>query len=60
MLNPEITSTIEETLYVDALNIYSTYLDPDGSDYLYLPAHISQGMHESTLIPNFRINYYNN
>ncbi|XP_043278854.1 sorting nexin-14-like isoform X2 [Venturia canescens] len=46
MLNPEITPVIEEILYVDALNIYSTYLDPDGSDYLHLPAHISQGMQE--------------
>lgn len=49
MLNPEMTTEIEEILYVDSLNIYSTYLDPDGSDYLHLPAHISQGMQESTL-----------
>ncbi|CAD6221169.1 GSCOCG00005067001-RA-CDS [Cotesia congregata] len=32
MLNPEMTEEIEENLYLDAQNIYSTYLDPTGSD----------------------------
>lgn len=49
MLNPEITPEIEETLYADAQNIYSTYLDPESTDFLNLPTHISQGMKESKL-----------
>lgn len=47
MLNPEITPETEETLYNDAQNIYSTYLDPDSADFLNLPMYISNGMKQS-------------
>lgn len=47
MLDPEITPANEETLYADALNIYSTYLDPESTDYLNLPSYISEGMKQS-------------
>lgn len=50
MLNPEMTPEIEETLYSDALNIYTTYLDPQSPDHLNLPAYISQGMEQSKQI----------
>ncbi|XP_034949183.1 sorting nexin-14-like [Chelonus insularis] len=46
MLNPEMTKEMEENLFIDAQNIYSTYLDPEGSEYVYLPWHISQGMQQ--------------
>ncbi|XP_012271513.1 sorting nexin-14 isoform X2 [Orussus abietinus] len=48
MLNPEMTPDIEESLYIDAQNIYSTYLNPEAPDYLHLPLYISKGM-ESVL-----------
>ncbi|KAF7990048.1 hypothetical protein HCN44_008722 [Aphidius gifuensis] len=44
MLNPEMTPEIEEILFTDASNIYSTYLKPDGLEYLDLPDHICDGM----------------
>lgn len=47
MLNPEMTPETEESLYNDALNIYSTYLDSESADYLNLPDYISQGMKQS-------------
>ncbi|OXU20981.1 hypothetical protein TSAR_003479 [Trichomalopsis sarcophagae] len=47
MLNPEITPEIEETLYIDAQNIYTTYLDPESADFLNLPIYISQGMKQN-------------
>jgi hypothetical protein len=50
MLNPEMTPAIEETLYIDAKNIYCTYLDPESVDFLNLPIYISQGMKQSNKI----------
>lgn len=47
MLNPDMTQEIEETLYNDARNIYTTYLDPESADFLNLPMYISQGMKQS-------------
>ncbi|XP_015120407.1 sorting nexin-14 [Diachasma alloeum] len=46
MLNPDVTPDLEEALYTDAQSIYSTYLDPQGPEYLHLPWHITQGMHQ--------------
>ncbi|KAK0097139.1 hypothetical protein PV326_003144 [Microctonus aethiopoides] len=46
MLNPDMTKEIEINLYTDAQSIYSTYLDPESSEYLNLPWHISAGMQE--------------
>lgn len=46
MLNPEMTPAIEEALFLDAQNIYSTYLTSDGPEYFHLPSHISKGMKE--------------
>ncbi|KYN01623.1 PREDICTED: sorting nexin-14-like [Cyphomyrmex costatus] len=46
MLNPDMTSVAEENLYVDVRNMYKIYLDPDGSEYLYLPLHISKGIRQ--------------
>ncbi|XP_008560799.1 sorting nexin-14 [Microplitis demolitor] len=46
MLNPEITREIEENLYLDAQNIYSTYLDPNSSEYIHLPWHITLGLQQ--------------
>lgn len=46
MLNPEMTRENEENLFIDAQNIYSTYLDPLSSEYVHLPWHICQGMQE--------------
>ncbi|CAG5101242.1 Similar to snx14: Sorting nexin-14 (Danio rerio) [Cotesia congregata] len=41
-----MTEEIEENLYLDAQNIYSTYLDPTGSEYIHLPWHITQGLQQ--------------
>lgn len=49
MLNPEMTPETEESLYNDALNIYSTYLDSESADFLNLPGYISQGMKQSKI-----------
>ncbi|XP_011314371.1 sorting nexin-14 [Fopius arisanus] len=46
MLTPDMTSDLEESLYTSAQSIYSSYLDPEGGEYLHLPWHISQGMHD--------------
>lgn len=47
MLNPEMSSSAEKSLYIDVRNLYTVYLDPDGPEYLYLPLHISKGIRES-------------
>lgn len=47
MLNPEMSSSAERSLYIDVRNLYTVYLDPDGSEYLYLPLHITQGIRKS-------------
>ncbi|KAL7288116.1 sorting nexin-14-like isoform X2 [Trichogramma pretiosum] len=44
LLNPDMKPEMEETLHAEALKIYSTYLDPEGPDFLNLPIYISQGM----------------
>ncbi|XP_015608100.1 sorting nexin-14 isoform X2 [Cephus cinctus] len=46
MLNPEMSPETEENLFIDAQNLYSTYLNPEGPDYLHLPLHISMGMRQ--------------
>ncbi|KAM0734453.1 Sorting nexin-14 [Formica fusca] len=46
MLNPEMSSSAEKSLYIDVRNLYTIYLDPDGPEYLYLPLHISKGIRE--------------
>lgn len=47
MLNPEMSVSAEKSLYIDVRNMYTVYLDPDGSEYLYLPLHISKGIQQS-------------
>jgi len=47
MLNPEMLPEAEKDLYIDIQNMYTVYLDPDGSEYLYLPLHISKGIRQS-------------
>ncbi|EZA49201.1 hypothetical protein DMN91_007953 [Ooceraea biroi] len=44
VLNPEMSISAEESLYIDVQNMYTIYLDPDGPEYLYLPLHISKGI----------------
>ncbi|XP_076756445.1 sorting nexin-14 [Xylocopa sonorina] len=44
MLNPEMSSNAEVSLYTDIQNMYATYLDPEGSEYLHLPEDISMGI----------------
>nr|XP_033337093.1 sorting nexin-14-like isoform X1 [Megalopta genalis]XP_033337095.1 sorting nexin-14-like isoform X1 [Megalopta genalis]XP_033337096.1 sorting nexin-14-like isoform X1 [Megalopta genalis] len=46
MLNPEISADAENSLYIDIQNMYSTYLDPDGPEYLHLPKDISMGIQQ--------------
>lgn len=46
MLNPEMSSNAESTLYTDIQNMYATYLDPDGPEYLHLPEDISMGIRQ--------------
>lgn len=46
MLNPEMSTSAERSLYVDVRNMYTVYLDPDGPEYLYLPLHISKGIRQ--------------
>ncbi|XP_076296987.1 sorting nexin-14 isoform X2 [Lasioglossum baleicum] len=46
MLNPEISADAENSLYIDIQNMYSTYLDPDGPEYLHLPKEISMGIQQ--------------
>ncbi|XP_018300298.1 sorting nexin-14 [Mycetomoellerius zeteki] len=46
MLNPEMSTIAEKNLYIDVRNMYKMYLDPDGSEYLYLPLHISKGIRQ--------------
>ncbi|XP_043513618.1 sorting nexin-14-like [Frieseomelitta varia] len=46
MLNPEMSSNAENTLYTDIQNMYATYLDPDGPEYLHLPEDISMGIRQ--------------
>lgn len=47
MLNPEMSTSAEKSLYTDVRNLYAVYLDPDGPEYLYLPLHISNGIRQS-------------
>ncbi|XP_050597216.1 sorting nexin-14-like [Bombus affinis] len=44
MLNPEMSSNAESSLYTDIQNMYVTYLDPEGPEYLHLPGDISMGI----------------
>lgn len=44
MLNPEMSSNAESSLYADIQNMYATYLDPEGPEYLHLPEDISMGI----------------
>lgn len=37
----------ENSLYTDIQNMYATYLDPDGPEYLHLPEDISIGIRQS-------------
>lgn len=46
MLNPEMSTSAEKSLYTDVRNLYAVYLDPDGPEYLYLPLHISNGIRQ--------------
>ncbi|KAL6264772.1 hypothetical protein P5V15_004870 [Pogonomyrmex californicus] len=46
MLNPEMSTSAEKSLYIDVRNMYMIYLDPDGPEYLYLPLHISKGIQQ--------------
>lgn len=47
MLNPEMSTSAEKSLYIDIDKMYTDYLDPDGQEYLYLPLHISKGIRQS-------------
>lgn len=47
MLNPDITSEIENALYDEVRNIYSSYLDTDSPDYVHLSQHVSEGIKNS-------------
>lgn len=47
MLNPEMSTSAEKSLYIDVRNLYMVYLDPDGPEYLYLPLQISKGIRQS-------------
>lgn len=47
MLNPEMSSNAESSLYTDIQNMYVTYLDPEGPEYLHLPGDISMGICQS-------------
>ena len=47
MLNPEMSSNAESSLYTDIQNMYATYLDPEGPEYLHLPGDISMGICQS-------------
>ncbi|XP_031833287.1 sorting nexin-14 [Nomia melanderi] len=44
MLNPELSADAENSLYTDIQAMYSTYLDPEGPEYLHLPEEISRGI----------------
>ncbi|XP_034184894.1 sorting nexin-14 [Osmia lignaria lignaria] len=44
MLNPEMSSNAEDSLYLDIQSMYLTYLDPEGPEYLHLPEDISMGI----------------
>ncbi|XP_076674344.1 sorting nexin-14 [Andrena cerasifolii] len=44
MLNPDMSAKAECTLYSDIQNMYLTYLDPNGPEYLHLPEDISTGI----------------
>ncbi|CAL1674633.1 unnamed protein product [Lasius platythorax] len=46
MLNPEMSTSAEKSLYIDVRNLYTVYLDPDGPEYLYLPLQISKGIRQ--------------
>ncbi|OAD55595.1 Sorting nexin-14 [Eufriesea mexicana] len=46
MLNPEMTSKAESSLYTDIQSMYATYLDPEGPEYLHLPEDISMGIRQ--------------
>ncbi|XP_053994319.1 sorting nexin-14-like [Hylaeus volcanicus] len=46
MLNPDMSENAESSLYTDIQNMYSTYLDPNGPEYLHLPEDISIGIGE--------------
>ncbi|XP_011865725.1 PREDICTED: sorting nexin-14-like [Vollenhovia emeryi] len=46
MLNPEMSTSAEKSLYTGVRNMYTMYLDPDGPEYLYLPLHISKGIRQ--------------
>lgn len=37
----------ENSLYTDIQNMYATYLDPEGPEYLHLPEDISIGIRQS-------------
>lgn len=50
MLNPEISVEAEKTLYNDAMNIYTTYLDPNGPECIRIPLSITQGIEESKML----------
>lgn len=47
MLNPDMSEKAESSLYTDIQNMYSTYLDPNGPEYLNLPEDISIGIRRS-------------
>ncbi|CAK9796439.1 Sorting nexin-14 [Anthophora plagiata] len=46
MLNPEMNSVAENSLFTDIQNMYATYLDPDGPEYINLPEDISIGIRQ--------------
>lgn len=47
MLNPDMSLNAENSLYTDIQNMYATYLDPEGPEYLHLPEDISIGIRQS-------------
>jgi hypothetical protein len=47
ILNPEMSISAEESLYIDVQNMYIVYLDPNGPEYLYLPLYISKDIQHS-------------
>ncbi|XP_006608646.1 sorting nexin-14-like isoform X1 [Apis dorsata] len=46
MLNPDMSLNAENSLYTDIQNMYATYLDPEGPEYLHLPEDISIGIRQ--------------
>ncbi|KAJ8681663.1 hypothetical protein QAD02_017455 [Eretmocerus hayati] len=44
LLDPEMSVEAEQALYNDAKSIYSSYMDPESSDFLNLPINICEGM----------------